>query len=36
MKLLVLCLFYGMVFGGILALRQMARADIEHWRLRPC
>jgi len=35
MKILILCLFYGLVFGGILALLQMARADVEQWRQRP-
>ena len=35
MKILVLCLFYGLVFGGIAALLRMARADVEQWRERP-
>lgn len=31
MKLLVLTAFYALVFGGILLLRRMARADVEEW-----
>lgn len=35
MMILFLGLFYGLVFGGILALRQMARVDVEEWHPRP-
>jgi hypothetical protein len=35
MKILILCLVYGLVFGVILALERMARADVDQWRLRP-
>jgi hypothetical protein len=35
MKLLVLTAFYTLVFGGILALLRMARADADEWRVRP-
>jgi len=35
MKILVLGLFHGLVFGGILALRQLARADVEQWHPWP-
>jgi hypothetical protein len=31
MKLLVLTAFYALVFGGVLLLRRMARADLEEW-----
>jgi hypothetical protein len=34
MKILVLCLFYGLVFGVILTLEHLAHADIDQWRLR--
>ena len=34
LKILVLCLFYGLVFGVVLALEHMAHADIDQWRLR--
>lgn len=32
MKLLVLIASYSLVFGGILLLRWMARADVEEWQ----
>ncbi len=35
MKVLILGLFYGLVFGGILARRQMARADVAQWHPWP-
>jgi hypothetical protein len=35
MKLLVLTAFYALVFGGILLLLRMARADADDWRKRP-
>jgi hypothetical protein len=35
MKLLVLTVFYALVFGGILLLLRLARADADEWRERP-
>jgi len=35
MKLLVLTAFYALVFGGMLLLLRMARADADEWRVRP-
>jgi hypothetical protein len=32
MKLLVLTAFYALVFGGILLLLRVARADADEWR----